>query len=410
MNGMFRYPRSTARKWVSLLIVLSLFLPQVCEAGLALGHLNFSYPPAKELENPLHLREGLKSFGYLSSVGGIAFGAVAAPAEGYKVTALFYDSGRPDGQRLSVTLVDAKSAKRTVTASIYDWQLVPIAKFASGDQHACFTLFGKLIDEADEKERRSRDERILNYHPVFADTLLGLRLLQADILILDPAAADMPRENSELVLGAGESAPDVEANLARLARVHEAIRGLEESHGGRFSSYVICDQGQRVTFGAVEKELVLSGNPFWYLWRYKTTDPDAFRRIQERANQQGNRMIQAEMKRDSRVLPRGEFEAKYNGGRAQARFEEIVRGILSDTAIEDIPRYSKHLSEVIRLSDGVNPAVYDALLKTMRYAAFFRYVRETEPVIFSKFLSSLKGVEIAPDVKTPSAMSAAEKK
>jgi hypothetical protein len=409
MNGMFRYPRSTARKWVSLLIVLSLFLPQVCEAGLALGHLNFSYPPAKELENPLHLREGLKSFGYLSSVGGIAFGAVAAPAEGYKVAALFYDSGRPDGQRLSVTLVDAKSAKRTVTASIYDWQLVPIAKFASGDQHACFTLFGKLIDEADEKERRSRGEKILNYHPAFADTLLGLRLFQADILILDPAAADLPRENSSSC-SAGESAPDVDANLARLARVHDAIMGLEESHGGRFSSYVICDQGQRVTFGAVEKELVLTGNPFWHLWRYKTTDPDAFRKLQERANQQGNRMIQAEMKRDSRVLPRAEFEAIYNGERAQARFEEIVRGILSDTAIEDIPRYSNLLSEEIRLADGVNPAVYDALLKTMRFAAFFRYVMETEPAIFSNFLSSLKGVEIAPDVKTPTAMSAAEKK
>lgn len=410
MEDFPRRPRFFSRKRVWLPVALLLALPSAGEAELRLGHLAFSHPPARELENPIRLREGLKSFDYLTNVGGVAFGGVAVPAGGYRVARLAYDPGRPDGRRLQVTLADETGARRTVTAAIYDWHLVPIARYASRDQHACFTLFGRLMDDSEERARKRRGEKILNYHPAFADTLLGLRLFQSDILILDSAAADLPCEGGRPLLGAGERPPEVDANLDRLIRVQESMRGMKESRGGIFSSYVICDEGQRITFGVAAKELVITGHPFWHLWRYRTRDPAAFRKIQEKANEEGNRIILEEMNRDRQALPRMEYVEKYTRDRAQARFEQIVRGILSETAVEEMPSYSKLLSEEIRLADGVNPAVYDSLVKTMRYAAFFRHVRIAAPAVFADFLASLKGVKIEPQVKTPTAMSEAKER
>src|SRR4051794_8170662 len=101
---------------------------------------------------------------------------------------------RPDGRRLWVHMWTRGGGVKTVMAPIYDWQLIPIARFPDGEQHACFTLFGKLKDGIETEARRDRGEKILNYHPAFEDTLLGLRLMQADIQILHPDACDLPAD------------------------------------------------------------------------------------------------------------------------------------------------------------------------------------------------------------------------
>lgn len=127
------------------------------------------------LSERAHLTEGLNSMMFCTGVGGIAFGGVAAWPEGMKAIALSYDSGRPDGARLQATLTDAAGVAKTVTAPIYDWQLVPIARFAAGDQDSCFTLFGQMKDPKETEKRMRRGDKILNYHSAFADTLLGLQ-------------------------------------------------------------------------------------------------------------------------------------------------------------------------------------------------------------------------------------------
>lgn len=63
----------------------------------------------------------------------------------------------------------------------------------------------------------------MNYHAALSDTLLGLRVLMGDPLIIEPDCADPPRQGDEYVLGEGEAAPDVAENEERLVEVLEAL-------------------------------------------------------------------------------------------------------------------------------------------------------------------------------------------
>jgi hypothetical protein len=274
-----------------------------------------------------------------------------------------------------------------VMAPIYDWQLKPIAQFAATADFGCFTLFGALKDKADTEARRARGEEILNYHPAFENTLLGLRLMQADILILRPEACDLVKQDGRWLLGAGESAPDVGANEQRLMRVHRAEQSLP---GRPFRSYVICDQGVPVTFGATNGVLVLTGDPFWHCWKTKQDSPEAFRHVQEEANRRGNERL--------RELP---DVHTLSDAERHRRFEEFFDDEVSEAMLVQMPDYSRELSALIHREDGINPAVYSALGNTMRYAAFFRHVKAQHPRQWSEFLNSLAKVRLAPDVQTP---------
>jgi hypothetical protein len=248
------YPRFL-KAGIARVVVAALLLSWVAPlglAGLALGNYTFTTAPAPSLSGA-HLAQmaggksmaaSLGSYAFVSAVGGVAFGGVASPEAGCSIAALHYRPERADGQRLEIDLTVA-GRRQTVKALIFDWQLKPIAEFAATTDYACFTLFGELNDKADAAARRARGEDILNYHKAFENTLLGLRLMQADILILRPDACDLVKEDGKWLLGGGEKPPDVQANLARLRRVHDAERLFR---GGPFRSYVICDEGSPVWF------------------------------------------------------------------------------------------------------------------------------------------------------------------
>jgi hypothetical protein len=123
-----------------------------------------------------------------------------------------------------------------ITAHIYDWQLVPIARFADSDNGAAMTLFGKLEDEQFQQQILDEDGRVMNYHPAFDNTLVGLRLMQADILLFDENATDLPRNARGYVLGAGESSPNVGANQQRF----EAVQALPATVRRGRKLHVLC--------------------------------------------------------------------------------------------------------------------------------------------------------------------------
>jgi len=353
------------------------------------------------LDNPTQLADGLQSYVFCTGVGGIAFGGIAIGGDGLRAIGLTYDAQRPDRERLQVTLQDPAGARETVTAPIFDWQLVPIASFAAGTQHSCITLFGRLNDPDDEKARRDRGEKIVNYHTALVDTLLGLRLFQADILILHPDCCDLPKQGGKYVLGPGESPPDVAANLDRLANVHRLVDTLP---GGPFQSYIICDHEQQASFRARGNQLVLTGDPMWHCWRTRTDDRQRLREIQDRANAEANRVVNAEMRRDGKRLSPGELRAKYTEGYQRQRHSEVWDKVVSEALLETMPEYSRRLSAEIRREGRVNPAVYDALVTMMRYAAFFRSVNQHSPEMYKAFVTSLAHVKIAPPVRTPTAV------
>ncbi|MCE5238534.1 hypothetical protein LLH23_08585 [bacterium] len=348
-----------------MLFALAALLPTLGQAKLQLGGQTLAFAPAHTLRGP-HLSPNLRRFeqgivdkevlDLLAGTGGIAFDGVATPANGREVAGLSYDANRPDGQRLQVVLADGKGTVTTVTALIPDWQLVPIARFAAKDEGSCVTLFGHLQNESDEKARRERRERIINYHADFEDTLLGLRLFQADALllrlyrdgqlVLTRDCCDLPKLDGEYILGDGEMKPDVQANTERYDKFWSAVKD-RLMPGGEWvhHSYVICDFGQTVTFDLNGQALSLTGDPIWYFW-----------------------------------------------------------GLDADRTPIPLPQLNGPVSDTVKQLEGINPTVYRALVNTMRYAAFLRHVKASSPEQFASFIRSVAGVGWEPDVSTPTVL------
>jgi hypothetical protein len=330
------------------------------------------------------LEASLGSWGFLNSVGGVAFGHVAETNQDYRIEALHYDSAQSDGQRLRVELRDRFGRRRTTTAPIADWQLAPIAKFANSDVFSCVTIFGELQDKQEEQKYRSQGARIVNYHSAFRDRLLGLRLLQGDILILSTDAAGLMQVDGEVPLGQGEQAADLRANQGRYRRIWNSERS-------EFQSYVVCDFDQRIEWSIKGRDLELQGEPYWYCWRTKPSVKSRFQQLQNEANREANRRVQSEGKSFSRE-------------EATRRHFSYFDEYLSREAIEAMPEYSRSLTERIRQADGVNPEVYRALRNTMRYAALFRLVKREQPAAWSAFLREVQNIPVQPAVTTPAVM------
>lgn len=394
--------------------------------------------PAPELTNPMHLSVALVSPAFLGAVGGIAFDAVARPDNTLEFDrlALRYEPDSADGRRLFAELDG-----RSVPAAIFDWQLLPIARYADSPYYSCFTAFGQLDDEAAARRARDKGAMVLNYHPAFVNTLLGLRLFQLDLLIVDSRAADLPREDGNYILGAGESEPYVRANEQAMARFRQEQAAVEDELGNRFRSYVICDYERDIRFGVSGDSLVITGEPFFYCWRYRYEMPG----FDQEAARAG---IESRLKQEARAAraqdPAGfdenewyitraiETADDYDGNHAfyapgstllsliaaggdSARraflrryYPSAVRQMVIETRtlmqayeVVHLRAYSEWLSSRPELVRSVNPTVWDAGVNTMRYAAFFRHVKERDPDAWQGFMAQIEGIVPQPRVQTP---------
>lgn len=389
MSLIFNSKNKYKALWFSILLDLTILIPFSSLAELALGLYTFSYLPEMPLSNPTRLADGLKSYAFLSGVGGVAFGGIAESLEGFTINNIKYDPNRPDGERLLVNLKTPGGVKIEVIAKIPDWQLIPIARYANTDQHAAFTLFGELRDSKEAEIRRERGERILNYHPAFKDTLLGLRLFQADIMIFQPEVSDLPKIDGKYLLGKNENVPDISANRELFNKIQSLIKSYNKTH----QSYVICDYNQQIIFSVSHNNLILSGNPYWYCWR--TKDPE------EIGQEKFFQILIEEMLSESEILS---LERDLSEEDIIRYIERIFKNdsIMSRYFLEAMNDYSRSVSKKIKELGGVNPAVYNSLVATMRYSAFFRHVKSRQPERYRDFLSSLEGVQPKPYVKTPS--------
>ena len=152
------------------------------------------------------------SFEYVTRVGGVAFDAIAKPKDlEIEEFEIFYSPVKEDGSRLRIGINGI-----VYSPLIYDWQLVPIASFSDSMYSGAFTLFGELGDKEKTNLIVENGGRVLNYAPPFEDTLIGLRLFQLDVLLVDKQLAKgVPTYKGKYVLGAGESQPNIEKRKSR---------------------------------------------------------------------------------------------------------------------------------------------------------------------------------------------------
>lgn len=384
-------------RWFCL-VGIAVALPSL--AQIMAGMYSFASPVAKPLVNSMKAAQGIKTFGFCSGVGGVAFGAVARPSDGSQVTALRYDAAQPDGKRFQATVLkDGESY--AVTLPVYDWLAVPVARFADGGQDALFTLFGQLADEDETEQRLKAGQRILNYHAAIQDTFLGLRLMQADLLAFHPMASENLTENGGVMGALGEQPRSVERNRADFS----VIRALYQ--GGKPRSYVITDDpvqgvGMRLTKTSGGMALTFEGRPYWACWRLKEGFDEQVRRNYL------SRPDTVETLKD-RVMKRVAFMGDNISETEAKRIILEEGGKMMDEHIdanyfETLPDLSRRLSDKMEELEGGNPPVYHAIRQTMCYAAFFRFVKSAQPDVFATFMSQVRRVTPQPAVKTPTVL------
>jgi hypothetical protein len=76
----------------------------------------------------------------------------------------------------------------------------------------------------------------------------------------------------------------------------------------------------------------------------------------------------------------------------------------SEKEVIYLENLSTTLSRNPSLFKNINPAVWDAGVKTMRFAALFRYCKKNFPEEWMKLLDTIDKVTISPEVDTPSIM------
>jgi len=346
---------------ISVFLTLFLSFVAIGQGDWSLGRYRLGGgPPSGPLQFNLADSGGLGSYAFVSGVGGIAFGGIARPGSPPEVQKvhLEYDSSVPDGGRLRVTVNGRK-----LQAAIPDWMLIPLAKYSDSRFDSCVSLFGPKTTDAMYD---------IVYHEEFQDTLVGLRLLQADMLLFDLNETwELPKFGGSVILGLGEIAP----------------QGLDESSAiqiqnalanGEFQSWVMTDKGEAITFDSNGDRLQITGLPYYYFW---TSNVEAIQHqqieLQQRAEQ---------ARRAGRI-------AEYN------RIVEQSNALIP--TVQEVSHLTANLKAARRALREFNPPVYDAATNVMRYSAFFRYVKRQDPSAWREFLEQLKTATARPQIITP---------
>jgi hypothetical protein len=309
---------------------------------------------------------GLSSFAFVGRVGGISLEATATLPDDLKALSmrLEYNASERDGSRLKVHLGD-----NTYSAGIYDWQLVPIAKFADSEFTGVVSLFGEKTDD---------NQFNIVYHPAFLDTLLGIRLLQADALLIDVQQfSHLPKFNGKVVLGEGET--DFVAPSASIVSVKKIIDAYD------IQSWVITDAGKqarvRVSSGQIDVDL----QPYYHFWKSDVPD-EAGALISEYSKLETLQSVLEENPSASKRIRD-----------IQARMDAIEDQINSlEPKVIGIPDATKAVEDNRALVESINPRVFDALRTTDRYAALFRLAKQKDPAAWAAFAQTVARVSLPP--------------
>lgn len=306
-------------------------------------------------------KRSLSSYGFVGSVGGVAFESVAEAGASLrnKPIAISYNSDKADGYRLIITIEET-----SYQPYLPDWQLVPIAKYANSDYNACVSLFGP-------KTQNSRYDIV--YHEAFENTLLGLRLLQADIMLMNLAEFwKLPAMDSQIVLGLGETEPDSEGWQDSAMKINK-IMGKDT-----FQSWVCTDCDENVQFYIENDQFVITGFPYYYFWK---SDFENYRQKYQQYLKQAE-----QLRKNGKIKEYNVIVAKINSLEPQ---------------VFEVTTLTSEMKKNTQTIQAFNPTVYTAVNQTMRYAAFFRYIKAANIDIWNKFLSQVQNVPVAPKVKTP---------
>jgi hypothetical protein len=390
-----------------LLLALSLLLP-IAQA-LELGAISLAHVPANPMSSVTFSRAPAAFSAFARAVGGVAFTGTAVSTDGTTISRLKYDATAPDGSRISAEVRMANGSFQTVAVEAYDWILLPLARLVATDATGAVTLFGSLQErELQQKLQREKRAMIANYHPALENTLLGLRLLQADMIAFEANATDLFKEKGQYILGAGETAPsdaELKANLSSFKKLSQWTERQSVSH----TSYITGDVDSKILFSVQGGKLVVTGEPTWYCWRTddekteaaisetaRSLSPDAFgllmlSRIEDRETIELRRL-----QRRALSSVDASKSATNIALMAQAENETLLaigKLILSRLSASPSPANRSALFNRQALTDAVASGAGSNLEPVFSAAVKrFEALEATNPAQFGKLESEIKGI------------------
>jgi len=193
-----------------------------------------------------------------SKLGGVVFGdtAIASPSLSINSMSLMCDV------LTSKSFVVINQQKYEIDLPI--WQLQPIVKFANDSMTSVITLYGDSICP-------------VRIHEAFLDNLMGLRLLQTDLMLagnyLNPEDSwDIPKnDRGESILA--DSEKSLYKNKQR-NKIHILLNEISKVENNNFNTYIFTDYQEPFVFDIQNGKFVINGFPYYKFAKRDTSQVD----------------------------------------------------------------------------------------------------------------------------------------
>ena len=344
-------------------------------------------------------------YSFHTNVGGISFQAVASPSRLLQNETVSLDF---EGNRMVI-----KIGSRFLFSDLPVWQLVPIVKFADSPYNVAVSQLGDTTGNQGAECR---------FHPAFLDNLLGLRLLQADMLNLTDILWDLPIDaQRRYILAPSEQ----EFKPYRDSILHLTI--YEKLISGGFTSFVLTDKDVDVVFDINESDLTFSGEPYYYFLKTEI-DTANIRQIRMKLINCYN-----DIEKNAKILLKDKYTPNLDPRTNLVELVEVLAKEKQETvfnpysmhyiekAIDEInylnsltdeemgiqfqflDNYSESFKPYWEYLRKYNPLVFSAVENTFHWSAFFKYVIKTNPNSWSQFVEKVEQNRTwdAPQVQTP---------
>lgn len=354
----------------------------------------------------------LDSYNFVGKVGGVNFEEIAIPHNTIKNKSieLSYDANALDGQRLVI-----KIGNQTIRPNIPDWILIPVANFANSEYTAVVSLFG----EGPDPERFY----YIKFHPAFKNTLIGLRLLQADILLINPQEnISLPEKNGQIILGHGEVLPKKNYLINELDKIRNIINKY------KYTAWVLTDIEEPTSFSVSNGDLKIKSSPYYYFWRRNESSINNYQSKVNIYNRKVNEYNEFITNLKSQISKYNTQVARYNADNSSVsifllnqskldidnqklkakKLEEELKRLKLDLEervfVDSVPKLTDELKKQSNIFRKINPLVFKTVDLTVGYTSLFRYIKLNHNNSWKTFMESISNVEIKPVVETPTEM------
>lgn len=383
---------------IRLMLIATLALPSPSWGAYEFSSYEFARNPARvssQMRVSMRGRAALRSFRFVGRVGGVNFESVV-DLSAYDID-LEYDNSRPDGERGTVDIDGQK-----FTLPLYDWELAPIVNYADSEYTAVVSIFGEGPDR--------EDYYYIDYHPALEDTHLGMRLLQADIMLMDPVTfSEAPSESGKKVYMAGEAHEGAEED-----RFLSALLVQSMLVDAQYQAWVLTDNETRPSLRFEEDVVGVYMNPYYYFWTSDNTERE--RLFAEYDELFKNYEPLAQEYDQTFEVYRGAPGGSPLERNALNRIEELqlILEPMVNRIREVEARIENHEPEIVEVDEltslvrsnyrvlhDLAPYVYSAVDKTARYAALFRGAKQANSADWSAFLEQVADGVNLPFSETP---------